>query len=102
MLVGTNARKLFKIWKLSERKAFFGTIVSYQIQGVISMERYFKDGEEKKVYDLLRYLFREFEYHWQILYARQISYLLWCDHTTVDRTLERIKYQVRTWHLLLN
>ena len=97
MLIGTNCRKLFKRWKLTERQAFFGTIVSYQIQGVIAMERYFKEWEEKKVYDLTRYLFREFEYYWQQMSARQISYLLWVDHSTVDRCLERIKYRVKNW-----
>lgn len=97
MLIGHNARKLFKMWKLTERQAFFGTIVSYKIQGIVSMERYFKEWEEKKVHDLLRYLYWEFEYHGQQMTARQISYLLWVDHTTVDRTLERIKYRVKNW-----
>lgn len=97
MLIGLNVRKLFKIWKLSERQAFFGTIVSYQIQGVITMERYYKEWEEKKVYDLLWYLFREYEYQGQQLSARQISYLLWVDHTTVDNALERIKQKIREW-----
>ena len=97
MLIGLNVRKLFKIWKLSERQAFFGTIVSYQIQWVITMERYYKEWEEKKVYDLLWYLFREYEYQGQQLSARQISYLLWVDHTTVDNALERIKQKIREW-----
>ena len=97
MLIGLNTRKLFKTWKLSERQAFFGTIVSYQIQWVVTMERYFKEWEEKQVYDLLRYLFWEYEYKWQPMTARQISYLLWVDHTTVDRALERIKYRIRQW-----
>ena len=97
MLIGLNCRKLFKRGKLTERQAFFGTIVSYQIQGVIAMERYFKEWEEKQVYDLLRYLFREFEYDWQQMSSRQISYLLWISHQTVDRTIERIKYRVKNW-----
>lgn len=98
MLVGTNVRKLFKIWKLSERQAFFGTTVSYQIQWVVTMERYFKEWEEKQVYDLLRYLFWEYEYKGQQMSARQISYLLWVDHRTVDRMIERIKRKIKnTW-----
>lgn len=98
MLIGLNTRKLFKTWKLSERQAFFGTIVSYQIQWVVTMERYFKEWEEKQVYDLLRYLFWEYEYKGQQLSARQISYLLWVDHRTVDRMIERIKRKIRnTW-----
>lgn len=98
MLIGLNTRKLFKTWKLSERQAFFGTVVSYQIQWVVTMERYFKEWEEKQVYDLLWYLFREYEYHGQQLSARQISYLLWVDHRTVDRMIERIKYKIKnTW-----
>lgn len=98
MLIGLNTRKLFKTWKLSERQAFFGTIVIYQIQWVVTMERYFKEWEEKQVYDLLRYLFWEYEYHGQQLSARQISYLLWVDHRTVDRMIERIKRKIRnTW-----
>lgn len=97
MLIGLNTRKLFKTWKLSERQAFFGTIVSYQIQWVVTMERYFKEWEEKQVYDLLRYLFWEYEYHGQQMSGRQISYLLWVDHRTVDRMIERIKYKIKQW-----
>ena len=97
MLIGLNCRKLFRAWKLSERQAIFGTIVSYQSQWVITMERYFKEWEKKQVYDLLLYLFWEYEYKWQPMTARQISYLLWVDHTTVDRALERIKYRIRQW-----
>ena len=98
MLIGLNTRKLFKTWKLSEREAFFGTVVCYKIQWVVTMERYFKEWEEKQVYDLLRYLFWEYEYKGQQLSARQISYLLWVDHRTVDRMIERIKRKIRnTW-----
>ena len=97
MLIGNNCRKLFKRWKLTERQAFFGTIVSYQIQWIITLERYFKEWEEKQVHDLLRYLFREYEYEWQAMSSRQIAYLLWVTHFTVDRTLERIKYRVKNW-----
>ena len=96
-MIWLNCRKLFKRWKLSERQAFFGTIVSYEIQWVISLERYFKDEEQKEIHDLLRYLFWEFEYDWQQMSARQISYLLWVNHTTIDRALERIKYRIKNW-----
>ena len=97
MLIGNNCRKLFKRWKLAERQAFFGTIVSYQIQWIIALERYFKEWEEKQVHDLLRYLYREYEYEWQAMSSRQISYLLWVNHSTVDRTIERIKYRIKNW-----
>lgn len=97
MLIGNNCRKLFKRWKLAERQAFFGTIVSYQIQWIIALERYFKEWEEKQVYDLLRYLYWEYEYEWQAMSSRQISYLLWVNHSTVDRTIERIKYRIKNW-----
>ena len=98
MLIGLNTRKLFKTWKLSEREAFFGTVVCYKIQWVINLERYYKEWEEKQVYDLLRYLFWEYEYKGQQLSARQISYLLWVDHRTVDRMIERIKWKIKnTW-----
>lgn len=97
MLIGLNCRKLFKRGSLTERQAFFGTIVSYKIQWVVTMERYFKEWEEKQVYDLTWYLFREYEYHGQQMTARQISYLLWVDHTTIDRTLARIRYKIKNW-----
>lgn len=101
MLIGLNCRKQFKKWKLYERQAFFWTTVIYEIQGLVRMERYFKDEEEKvmhdKIHEMLRYLFWEYEYYWQQMTARQISYILWVDHTTVDRTIERIKYRVKNW-----
>ena len=101
MLIGLNCRKLFKRGSLTERQAFFGTIVSYQIQWVISLERYYKEWEEASVYDLIWYLFREYEYHGQSMSARQISYLLWVDHTTIDRALLRIQYKIKNWLLHL-
>ena len=101
MLIGLNCRKQFKRGKLTEKWAFFWVTVIYEIQGLVRMERYFKAESEKvmhdKIHDMLRYLFWEYEYNWQQLTARQISYILWVDHTTIDRTLERIKYRVKNW-----
>lgn len=101
MLIGLNCRKQFKKWKLYERQAFFWTTVIYEIQGLVRMERYFEAEDPKimheKVHELIRYLFREYEYYWQQLTARQIAYLLWVDHTTVDRILKRIEYRIKEW-----
>jgi len=102
-MIGTNCRKLFKKWKLTEREAFFGTTIIYEIQGIIRVERYFweKECKKDKIHNMLRYLFWEYEYEeWMILTARQISYLLWCDHTTVDNIIARCKQRLRDyWHL---
>ena len=98
-MIWNNCRKLFKRWKLSEKEAFFGTTVVYEIQWLIKLERYFKPEEKADMHDLLAYLFWEYEYHWQQLSARQISYLYWVDHTTIDRILERAKQRFRDlWH----
>lgn len=100
-MIWTNCRKLFKKWKLAERQAFFGTTVIYEIQGLVKIERYYKPEEKKKLHDMLRYLFWEYEYEeWMALTARQISYLLWVDHTTVDNILARCKQRLKDlWHL---
>lgn len=96
-MIWTNCRKLFKRWKLSEREAFFGTTVTYEIQGLIKVERYFKSEDKDDLHNLLWYLFWEYEYHWQQMSARQISYLLGVDHTTIDNALARIKQKIKEW-----
>ena len=98
-MIGTNCRKLFKRWKLSEKEAFFGTTVVYEIQWLIKLERYFKPDETAELHDMLFDLFRKFEYHWQEMSARQISYLLWVHHSKVDNILLRAKQRLRDlWH----
>lgn len=100
-MIWLNCRKQFERWTLKEKKTFFWIKMIYEIQWLIKIERYFKYTEDRELHDLLWYIFWEYEYHWQQMTARQISYILWVDHTTVDRALERIKYQIRQWHLLL-
>lgn len=96
-----NVRKQFERGKLYERDSFFWTTVFYEIQWLIKVERYFKPDEKEQLYDMIWYLFWTYEYHWQQLSARQISYLLWVDHKTVDRILDRAKYKIKsTWMLL--
>lgn len=99
-MIWTNCRKLFKRWKLSEREAFFGTTVMYEIQGLIKLERYFKPEEDEELHDMLFDLFWKYEWHWQQMSARQISYLLWVHHSKVDNILARAKQRIRDlWHL---
>lgn len=40
-------------------------------------------------------LYFDYEYTWQPMTARQISLLLWCDHTTVDRILASAKQKIK-------
>lgn len=96
-MIGTNCRKLFKRWKLSEKEAFFGTTVIYEIQGLIKLERYFKPEEVEDLHDMLFELFRKFEYHWQQVTARQISYLLGVHHSKVDNILARARQRIKEW-----
>lgn len=97
-MIWINCRKLFKKWKLSEKESFFGTVVIYEIQWLVKIERFFQPTEKMKLHDMLWNIFREFEYEeWMVLTARQISYILGVDHTTIDRTIERIKYKIKQW-----
>ena len=99
-MIWTNCRKLFKRWKLSEKEAFFGTTVVYEIQWLIKLERYFKPEETEELHDMLFDLFWKYEWHWQQMSARQISYLLWVHHSKVDNILARAKQRIRDlWHL---
>lgn len=97
-MIWLNCRKLFKKWNLTEKEAFFGTTVIYEIQGLVKIERYFKSEEKRKLHDMLRYIFWEYEYEeWQVLTARQISYILWVDHTTIDNILARARQRIKEW-----
>lgn len=94
-MIGTNCRKLFKRWKLSERDAFFGTTVVYEIQWLIKLERYFKPEETEELHDMLFDIYWEYEWNWQPITARQISYLLWVHHSKVDNILARARQKIK-------
>lgn len=94
-MIKPSCKKLFKRWKLSEKEAFFGTTLVYEIQWLIKLERYFKSDEDDDMYDLIADLFWQFERNWQPISARQISYLYGVDHTTIDRILEKAKYIIK-------
>lgn len=94
-MIGTNCRKLFKRWKLSERDAFFGTTVVYEIQWLIKLERYFKPEETEELHNMLFDIYWEYEWNWQPITARQISYLLWVHHSKVDNILARARQKIK-------
>ena len=90
-------RQLFERGRLYEKESLFWVTICYEIDNVIRLERYFRPDERDDLYDMLFDLFFQYEYHGQQLSARQISYLPWVEHTTVDNALERIKYKIRQW-----
>ena len=101
-MLWTKQRQLFKQGTLSERKTFGNLIeIHYKKEWEVEIKRLFKDYQKRECNNFIFDIFREYEYNWQIMSARQISYLLWCDHTTIDKILasamDKLKYWMENW-----
>lgn len=101
-MLWVKQKQLFKLWKLSEKKSFDNNIVIHYIKDwEVEIKRTFKNHQLRECNNFIFDIFREYEYYWQIMSARQISYLLWCDHTTIDKILasamEKLRYWIENW-----
>ena len=94
-MLTNERRQYFKRWRLYEKESFFGTIICYEIENLVKLERYFKPNERWDLNNLILDLYFEYEWTWEPLTARQISVIYWCDHTTVDKILAKAKMKIR-------
>lgn len=95
-MLTNERRQFFKRGRLYEKESFFGTIICYEIENLVKIERYFKPNERQDLNNLILDLYFEYEYTGQPMTARQISILYGCDHTTVDKILARAKQNIKT------
>ena len=96
-MLDTKLRQLFRRGRLYEKEVAFGVIVCYDLDNVIRIERFFRPDERRDLYNMIFDLYFEYEYNWQPISARKIAKLLWVHHSTVDRVLLKIKYQIKNW-----
>ena len=94
-MLSLKRRQLFTKGRLYERESFFDTVIIYEQDNVVRIERRFNKWD-KKINDFIFNTFFEFEWEeWMELSARQISLLLWCTHNYVDNVLKRIHLQIK-------
>jgi len=94
-MLSLKRRQLFKKWRLYERESFFDTIICYEQENVVRIERRFNIWD-KAINDFIFNTFFEYEWEeWMELSARQIALLLWCTHNYVDNVLKRIHLQIK-------
>ena len=98
-MLSIKLRKLFTKWRLYERESFFDTIICYEQENVVRIERRFNNQWKKDNREIHNFIFDlYFEYEWQewiSLTARQIALLLWTTHNYVDNCLKRIQLQMK-------
>jgi DNA invertase Pin-like site-specific DNA recombinase len=89
---------MFEKWKLYERESFFDTVLVYELENVIRLERrYWKTkSENHKMHDLIFELYFEYEWDWKPISNRKIALLLWVDHQTVNNIVNKSLWTMRT------
>jgi len=94
-MLSLKRRQLFKKWRLYERESFFDTVIIYEQDNVVRIERRFWKWD-KRLDDFIFNTFFEFEWEeWMELSARQIAVLLWCTHNYVDNVLKRVQLKIK-------
>lgn len=94
-MLSIKRRQLFKKWRLYERESFFDTVIIYEQDNVVRIERRF-NHDDKAINDFIFNTFFEFEWEeWMELSARQIALLLWCTHNYVDNVLKRVQLRIK-------
>ena len=94
-MLSLKRRQLFKKWRLYERESFFDTVICYEQENVVRIERRFNKSD-KQLNDSIFNTFFEYEWEeWMELSARQIALLLGCTHNYVDNVLARVKIQIK-------
>ena len=94
-MLTNQRRQFFKRWKLYEKESFFGTVICYEIENLVKIERYFRPDERPALNNLILDIYFDYEWTGEPLTARQISIIYWVDHTTVDRILANAKNNIR-------
>jgi hypothetical protein len=94
-MLTNQRRQYFKRWRLYEKESFFGTVICYEIENLVKIERYFRPDERNSLNNLILDLYFDYEWTGEPLTARQISIIYWVDHTTVDRILANAKNNIK-------
>jgi len=99
-MLTNERRQFFRRWRLYEKESLFGTIICYDIENIIHLERYFRPDERQELNDLILDLFFKYEYTWQSMSWRQLAILYWVDHCTMYRILAKAQNKIReSWML---
>lgn len=93
-MLDNDVRKLFKKWKLYERKWALCSIVCYE-SPLIRVERIFSPEEKEQMHAMLFNLYFDYEFDWTPISNRSIAKLLWVDHQTINNAMNKIKAKGR-------
>lgn len=94
-MLTNQRRQFFKRGRLYEKESFFGTVICYEIENLVKIERYFRPDERNDLDNLILDLYFEYEWTGEPLTARQISIIYWKDHTTIDKIIARAKINIK-------